>query len=191
MTDDEQWRAIPGWPKYMASSHGRVRSLTTGYVMNPRINRDGYAVYRLAMGGRGARRRMREICGHTLVLLTFVGPKPSPQHQCRHHPDPTPTNNHVNNLQWGTAKENAADIPKHRRNFKRHAAPPGENHPNAKLTEAQALEILSSALPLRPMASKLGVSVKTVNDIRLGRAWRHLPRPETPPWPHRRRQAKA
>lgn len=172
--DVEEWREVPGWPKYSVSSHGRVRSLTTGAVMNPRITKDGYASYRLAISGRAAQRNYRELYGHTLVLLAFKGPKPTPRHQCRHHPDPTRTNNHVNNLQWGTPAENIADIPASKRKHRRWVPPPGEAHPNAKLTNAAALDILVSAASARAMAEKYGVSLRTVYSIRKGEAWRGL-----------------
>lgn len=174
MRDKEEWREVPGWPKYQVSSHGRVLSMTTGLVMNPRITKDGYASYRLAISGRAAKRKYREYLGHTLVLLAFHGPKPTPRHQCRHHPDPTRTNNHVNNVQWGTPKENIADIPDHRRNHNPRPAPPGEKHPNAKLTDAQALDILTSKLPARALAEKHGISASTVYGIRNGHGWKHL-----------------
>src|SRR5271166_1685861 len=45
--------------------------------------------------------------GHTLVLLTFVGPCPE-GYECRHL-DGNPANNRLRNLAWGTRLENAAD----------------------------------------------------------------------------------
>lgn len=45
---------------------------------------------------------------HRLVLTAFVGPKPDGM-LCRHFPDRNPLNNRLDNLSWGTPKQNAAD----------------------------------------------------------------------------------
>jgi hypothetical protein len=46
-----------------------------------------------------------------LVLETFVGPKPTPKHECCHRDDDR-SNNAVENLYWGTHAENMRDIVK-------------------------------------------------------------------------------
>jgi hypothetical protein len=55
--------------------------------------------------GDGSRKRFLV---HRLVLLAFVGPCPEGM-ECRHFPDRDVTNNNLDNLQWGTKEENAAD----------------------------------------------------------------------------------
>lgn len=44
---------------------------------------------------------------HLLVLETFIGPRPEKMYGC--HRDDNPDNNHVENLYWGTARQNALD----------------------------------------------------------------------------------
>ena len=50
----------------------------------------------------------------------------------------------------------------------------GENNKTAKLTDAQVRRILESRRTSEKLAEHHGVSVKTINDIRSGRRWRHL-----------------
>lgn len=72
---------------------------------------------------------------HTLVLLAFVGPKPTHKHQARHFPNRDPSDNRVQNLSWGTSKENHADQQCHGTRVK------GETHPRAVLTDEQVKRI--------------------------------------------------
>ena len=44
---------------------------------------------------------------HVLVLTAFVGPRPEGLYGC--HRDDNPENNVLNNLYWGTPKENSND----------------------------------------------------------------------------------
>ena len=50
----------------------------------------------------------------------------------------------------------------------------GENNKTAKLNDAQVRRILESRRTSEKLAEHHGVSVKTINDIRSGRRWRHL-----------------
>jgi hypothetical protein len=52
--------------------------------------------------------------------------------------------------------------------------PHGEEHWNAKLSEAAARHILHSARPAPDLASEFHVSRGTINGIRARRTWRHL-----------------
>ena len=49
---------------------------------------------------------------HSLVAKKYLPPRPSEHHQIRHL-DGNKTNNSVENLSWGTAKENADDRKAH------------------------------------------------------------------------------
>jgi hypothetical protein len=54
--------------------------------------------------------------------------------------------------------------------------PPGENHPNAKLTEEIVCYILSSPKTAPDMAREVGVSKSLIGAIRAGKIWKHIPR---------------
>lgn len=118
----EQWRPVVGFEGfYSVSDHGNVRSeyrlvtyagrwgkeTTRPYyerLMGISLDSAGYPRVRLCRGGRVATHRV-----HALVLEAFH-PKPelrSTPHV--RHLDDNKQNNHLSNLAWGTASDNAAD----------------------------------------------------------------------------------
>jgi hypothetical protein len=113
----ERWLPITGWEGlYEVSDQGRVRSLdrtvTTkhgvvkqhrGKILSPGKLNSGHLVVNL----RGHNHGMR--CVHRLVLESFVGSCPEGMEAC-HDPDPTPSNNRLDNLRWDTHVENLADM---------------------------------------------------------------------------------
>ena len=85
-TPPEVWRPIPGLESfYDVSDLGRVRGHhTTGRAANGRVlsgvpNAKGYL--RVMLTAPGVHRTS---VVHRLVLLAFVGPQPSPIHECNH-----------------------------------------------------------------------------------------------------------
>lgn len=100
----ENWKVIPGFPRYEASDLGRVRSKNG--VLRPAITRKGYHRYTLWMlGGR------KNKVGHQLVLEAFVGPRPVGFVGA--HEDGIPTNNALTNLSWKTNQANRDDMIRH------------------------------------------------------------------------------
>lgn len=109
---------------------------------------------------------------HRLVLQAFVGPCPDGM-ECRHLNGDS-VDNRIENLAWGTKKENIADIRRHGRSPDRS----GEKSASAKLKESQVLEIrnlYSTGMRSSQIAMKYGVSKQTVIEIANGRSWRNLP----------------
>ena len=115
----EQWRDIPGHPGYQVSDHGRVRSLdrtiTTangqvrrlkGRAMRATLNQHGYPFVDLRNQGK---RRVRTV--HSLVAEAFIGTRPEGMEVC--HNDGNKTNNHVDNLRYGTRSDNTLDKVRH------------------------------------------------------------------------------
>jgi hypothetical protein len=110
------WKAIPGYEgMYEVSDEGEVRTLEREWVsgMNTRRmvkpglkkqtkDKDGYPRVTLCLKGKKARKRV-----HQLVTEAFIGPQPKGM-QVRHL-DHSCDNNRLDNLCYGTAKENAAD----------------------------------------------------------------------------------
>lgn len=120
VTSNERWLPVPGYPGYEVSDHGRVRSLDrkapsrwgtpqtlTGRVLSqalvggsgPNGRYRGCVLYR---DGKPTRKTV-----HVLVLETFVGPRPAGMNGC--HRDDDPTNNRLDNLCWGTQRQNVRD----------------------------------------------------------------------------------
>jgi hypothetical protein len=96
---------------------------------------------------------------HRLVLLTFLGPCP-PGMECLHG-DGDPANNRLDNLRWGTHKENVADT-------RRHGRKP------TKLTEADVREIRrlrAAGMHLKAIGARFGVSHVTVINVVKRRQW--------------------
>lgn len=71
-------------------------------------------------------------------------------------------------LTWKTKSENGMDRRRHG------TSSLGSNGYRATLTEAQALEVLNSALRTSEIASKYSISARTVRRIKTGARWPHL-----------------
>lgn len=120
ITESEVWVPIPGYTGYEISSSGAVRSFwrrigkpgstfdTWAWVITDRpkllkhsINRDGYHQVRLQI----QHGTQKLITVHTLILKSFVGPRPSRRHDgC--HIDDNKDRNELSNLEWGTREHN-------------------------------------------------------------------------------------
>jgi hypothetical protein len=50
----------------------------------------------------------------------------------------------------------------------------GEDHPQAKLTEAEVVEIRASTLPERTLAEKFKCNRANIGYVRRGQTWRHV-----------------
>jgi hypothetical protein len=77
-----------------------------------RANDGGYKRINLSDGQSRKSRKKKQLMVHHLVLRAFVGPCPAGM-QTRHL-DGNPANNRLDNLCWGTPKENAEDCARHR-----------------------------------------------------------------------------
>jgi hypothetical protein len=114
---------------------------------------------------------------HRLILLAFVGPKPSGQ-QSRHL-DGNPANNALDNLCYGTPQKNRADRTRHGRD----AYARGSRHGAAKLTEEKVRNILRliarEGRSQQEIAVQYDVRRATISAIVAGRTWRHVQREGT------------
>lgn len=122
----EEWRKIPGFEEYEASNMGRVRN-RSGAILSP-VNigpkRKQYqAVY--VGGGRNSYKKVI----HRLVLSAFIGPPPDGHLAC--HKNDIQTDNRLENLYWGTPKQNVQDQKRSGR-FSAVKAKLGEESANAK-----------------------------------------------------------
>lgn len=168
----EVWRSIPIFENYEASSLGRVRrstpgrGTTVGKIKKPQVTTDGYLAVCLYDNGKASYRHV-----HHLVCLAFHGLPGDGQDQARHI-DGSRTNNIPSNLAWTNGKGNAAD----RRMHGTH--PAGSKNPNAKLDEGDIIDIrhrLKCGEPRLKIAVRYGVSVDTIHQVALNKAWRHVP----------------
>lgn len=121
-----EWREVPGWPGYRASSDGRVetqwirdtnRGGRRGCLPTCRQNEwrpapiqknfYGYFVVRIPRTASPTGKETK-VAVHIFVCLAFHG-LPEPGQEVRHFPDNNRTNNRPENLSWATHAENLAD----------------------------------------------------------------------------------
>jgi hypothetical protein len=116
----EQWKPVVGYEStYVVSDAGRVKRIESvvwnckGYyltrkerVLKPGNDKDGYQLIGLCQNGVRTTKKV-----HRLVLEAFVGP--APEGALTRHLNGDCRDNRLENLAWGTAAENAADMETH------------------------------------------------------------------------------
>ena len=152
------------WSKPRTTSHGHKRK---GRWLKPNIVKGGYIHVDLKLA-----KKSYTVSIHHLVLETFVGPCPKGM-ECRHL-NGNPSDNRIENLVWGTKKENWKD----RRKHKRINSPRGEINGQAKLKEEEVRQIYTiyhnGIYNQYELAKMFGVSVMTICRIVNKKSWRHL-----------------
>ena len=159
--EPEVWKDIPGFSNYRISTYGRIASKHTKSIMSLSQDKDGYlgTVITDDLGNR------KNIKVHRIVLITFKGPPPSPDYQCRHFPDPDKTNNHIDNLHWGNNIQNQLDHLK----FNIH-----HNQHGDCLSEQQVINIknkILSGTPYKVLQKDFGVTENQLVHIRTGKKY--------------------
>lgn len=156
---------IPGQPGYFAVEDGRIWSDKSSTYLKP--NSSGGRKYQSVIFGRDSSGKRKRLYIHRLVLISFVGPCPDGM-ECRHL-DGNPSNNRLDNLQWGTKIENMVDRKRHGREAKR------QRSGRYKLTQAQVDEIMALRIgphewlmPMAVIASRYGIHKNTVSKIGCG-----------------------
>lgn len=173
--DGLEYRYVVGHFGYAVTNNGRVFSCKkTGKNNNPNLGywrelsriseKSGHLKVALMDDGI---RKDRKV--HQLVLEAFVGPCPAGC-ECLHR-NGDESDNQVDNLRWGTRKENIDD------QFRHQTFCLGERSPKSKLTEEQVLEIrrlLDAGVFHKDIAKKFGIGMTRISYIRNNKAWKHL-----------------
>lgn len=147
----EIWKWIVGYKDhYKVSSYGRIKSVERRAVHSrggTQIVRERILIQSTAQNGgypsvvlsKNGTRSNKKV--HHLVLEAFVGPCPKGMECC--HKDDNPQNNHIDNLYWGTHKQNWEDAVKNGRKMVGSFlnTPRGENHGRCKLSDKQVNQI--------------------------------------------------
>ena len=141
----------------MPSTNGKMRK------KGVTVSQYGYEVVVLRVEGK-----FKRFLVHTLVLRTFVGPKP-PGMETRHL-NGNRRDNRLENLAYGTGSENQADRVLHGTDSR------GEKSTQAKLTEAQVLEIRELGKTLSPseLEKMYPVSRSNIRRIINRTMWKHI-----------------
>ena len=100
-------KKIEDYPRYFVSRDGNVYSLRSTKYLKPIKKNTGY-LYVFLYNHKG----MKKHYIHLLVLNAFRGRKPE-GYESRHL-DGNNQNNHINNLEWGTRRQNTDDKWKHK-----------------------------------------------------------------------------
>lgn len=172
---DEEWRPISNCPDfYEVSNFGRVRSAertklfrhpVSGKIFTRRYKSKLLSPATVKSGHQSVviGRKYGSAQIHRLVLQEFLGPCPLDM-EVRHW-DGNPGNNRLDNLVYGTRKENILDV------YDTHEA-------WRKLSAAQVREIrqmLAEGIRGARIAEKFGISQTTVSSIKLGGTYSWLP----------------
>lgn len=151
---------------YKISNHGRVYSINYGYILRPtsksRLGHCRVALYK--------NKQPKFFLIHRLVLTHF-NRSPENGEECRHL-DGDPSNNNIDNLEWGTHKENENDKIVHGTLLK------GENHPRSKFTKEQVIKIRelykTGKYVQRELAVIFNVSRSSIRNVTNSRVWKHV-----------------
>ncbi|HCJ8610313.1 TPA: HNH endonuclease [Escherichia coli] len=166
----EEWRDVVGYEGvYMVSNMGNIRSMKRYGRTETRdrpsmMSHDGYKQIGLSKAGKT---KMEKV--HLLVLKAFVGPRPSEIHVARH------LNNNradarLDNLAWGTKKENEEDKAKA-------GSCKGERNAASKLQESdipKIRQLLKDGISCARIGKIYGVSDQLIWRIKTGKLWTHV-----------------
>ncbi len=168
----EYWQPVVGYEKYYeVSDHGHVKRIgksggaVVGRILNPWRTQKGYLTVSMYDGYNY--KVTKKI--HRLVARAFIGPPPMGKVEIRHL-DGNPSNNHVENLEWGDNKDNKEDMIRHGRSTKPLNSPRGNNHHAHKIDDAdisQILQLLSTTTQTK-IAKIFNVKQATISAIKCG-----------------------
>jgi len=169
-----KWRVSPSFPDYEVSEYGQLRRCTkaqgsvVGRILKGHVRKDGYLAYLIRR--EGTKRSYLHPKAHQLVIEAFVGPKPFPKAEVRHK-DGKRVNDHFTNLEWGSSRDNKADMVRDGTRMQ------GEKHPFAKLTAAD-IPVIRAAVAAgeiqRVVGERYGVGPNAISRIVSGKRWGHM-----------------
>lgn len=170
----EEWRRVPGYSAYEVSNVGNLRS----YLVRGKSGRD-YCRYfsigdvpkmlkptvnpvndhlQVTVRGDDGRKHTHYVC--VLMLLAFVGPKPTGTEAC--HNDGNPRNDIVGNLRWDTRSSNQIDSVLH-----------GTHH-KLKFSAEDVRDIRAErarGVKLSVLAARYGVRESCISRVANGKRW--------------------
>lgn len=161
----EEWKSIPDFPDYEASSLGRIRRASCNYILKLSTHSEGYLIVTLMNRGK---RHVETV--HRIVCKTFHA---STYFEGAHalHKNHNKTDCSRDNLYWGTHQDNIQD------NIRDGQLCRGSQVGTSKLTELQVLEIrarVAAGASGRSLAKEYGVKQPTISDIIRRRQWKHI-----------------
>ena len=163
------WKEVIGFNGYFISNHGDVKSYRVcenGRILKPQNTGQGYLSYSLRKNGE-----THPFSAHRLVAIHFVDNALNKERV--NHIDGDKTNNHANNLEWVTIKENMSHA--YENGLINQS---GENNANATLTENDVLQIRSLGyhgwFTYAEISDAYGVSITSVWRIIKRKRWANI-----------------
>lgn len=164
----------PPCPSYTVDTDGNVFGKHGKKLKGSKCNKRALAnkdLYYIQIGLRfqDGTRRFRMV--HRMVLETFVGPRPAGM--VGRHLDGNPSNNALNNIEWGTQTTNLSDRKRHGTT----RGPRGELNGKARLSEEDVQHIrdlLRRGKTQETVATMFDVKQAAISKIKLGKTWGHL-----------------
>lgn len=116
--DMSEWRELEEYPDYQISDDGQVKSFKKKepYILKPAKDKSGHLKVKFSIGDDE-----KSLTVHRLVAKAFI-PNPDNLPIVRHLND-IPYDNRVENLAWGTQKDNMADC-KRNNHWRKNYHPP-------------------------------------------------------------------
>lgn len=165
-------KEIPGFSKQYATEDGRIFSCRSGTMQEKPQRLDTKGYLRVNLRDNSFPVKNKQVNVHTAVLLAFVGAKPNGM-ECRHL-NGNCLDNRLENLCWGTHKENIQDQLRHGTAI---CLQHGDNHVRSKLhyTDVYAIvELYRRGYLQREIADAFLISQRHVSDIINHKTWCHL-----------------
>jgi hypothetical protein len=154
----EVWKQIPEFENlYEISNYGNFKRLGK-LPSKPHVQKNGYVYARVCIKGIPKSCRL-----HKLVLEAFAGPSNGLQAR---HLNGNKLDNRIENLAWGTAKENSMDKKSH---GTLRGAHKGERHHHAKLSDSDVLEIkelLKKGVKRKIIAAQYKIHTSTISNLK-------------------------
>ena len=163
------WGKLDPEDDYLISSDGQVKSTKRGKERLLKLSNggDGYLNFGYHKDGKQTTLKV-----HRCVAIVFLGDR-SAEGLGALHKDGNRLNNNVENLYWGTPKQNGEDMIRHGTV----ARLQGETNGRAKLTEADIYKIRELRLTgmlQKEIAALFGVSHSLISYILSGKSWAHV-----------------
>lgn len=163
-------KTVVGFPSYCVTKQGHIWSTKSGKWLRPYVHKhNGCLLVSLSKNGRLFRRTV-----HRLVLDAFVSKRPRGK-ECRHL-NGDPKDNRLENLKWGTHRQNIQDAIKH--GTHQCLNQNGERNSNTKLTGQNVKTIIcmykTKQFTQQNIAGIFQVSNATISRIVNKVSWRHI-----------------
>lgn len=157
-----EWREIPNFKGWLINELGEVKD-TKGNIIKPRSDGHGYAQLR----------KVTNLSVHRAVMLAF---KPEEKQVLVRHLDGNKHNNRLDNLAWGTHKENSDDMVRHGTAARSGESRRGEKNGCARLTETEVLDIRKRAETesKASISRYYNVGETTIWNIVQRQRWKHI-----------------